>query len=186
MSKKWHLLSALLLLAFLHVNAQQELERKSSQLKVNIALLGLNANYELRLLKYTTLNFEAGVDMGISYSNDTGGSYWAYALVPNFSGEVRQYYGIARRAANGRRVDNNAGSFFSLTGGYAAQSISSKNYHEQTYGYVIPAWGMQRSWGKHFSFEARFGWTLSPKDYGYNSTAIDPLSARMQVGYVIW
>ena len=66
MFKKWHLLSALLLVAFLHVNAQDELARKPSQLKANVSLLGLNANYELRLLKYATLNLEAGIDMGLA------------------------------------------------------------------------------------------------------------------------
>ncbi|HEY9257725.1 hypothetical protein, partial [Chitinophaga sp.] len=108
-----------------------------------------------------------------------------YALLPNFSGEVRQYYGIARREARGKRVDNNAGSFFSLTGGYRAAPIAaSKGYYESGYGYVTPAWGMQRSWGRHFSFEARFGIRFSPVEY--ETGAIEALDARVQVGYVIW
>lgn len=185
MFKKWHGLSALLLVSFLHVSAQQELERKSSQLKANVAFIGLGANYELRLLKYTTLNLEAGVETGLSYSYSSYfGSQWGYALLPNFSGEVRQYYGIARREARGRRVDNNAGSFFSVTAGYKTEPIAYKDYYEGAYAYATPAWGMQRSWGKHFSFEARFGIRFSPVEY--SDGAINALDARVQVGYVIW
>ena len=185
MFKKWHLLSALLLVSFLHVSAQQDLERKSSQLRANFTLIGLGANYELRLLKYTTLNFEAGVQTGLSYSNSSyAGTQWGYALVPDFSGEVRQYYGIRRREAKGKRVDNNAGNFFSVTGGYRTEPIASRYYYEGAYGYFTPAWGMQRSWGKHFSFEARFGIRFSPVEY--SDGAINALDARVQVGYVIW
>ncbi|MBS0026042.1 hypothetical protein ACTJJ0_10835 [Chitinophaga sp. 22321] len=180
-----HVLSALLLAAFLHVNAQDELARKPSQLKANVSLLGLNANYELRLLKYATLNLEAGIDMGLAYSySDYMGSRWAYAMLPDFSGEARQYYGIARREARGKRIDNNAGNFFSVAVGYRTLPIVAKDYYESAYGYIIPAWGMQRSWGKHFSFEGRFGWMFSPRSY--NTGAVNALVARLQVGYVIW
>jgi hypothetical protein len=185
MLKKWHGLSTLLLVSFLHVSAQQNLERKSGQLKANITFLGSGANYELRLLKYTTVNFEAGAEMGLSYSNSSYfGSKLGYALLPNFSGEVRQYYGIRRREAKGKRVDNNAGSFFSVTGGYRTRPIISNDYFENDFAYVTPAWGMQRSWGQHFSFEARFGFRFSPVEY--SDGAINALDVRVQVGYVIW
>ncbi|MBO9728973.1 MAG: hypothetical protein J7623_10085 [Chitinophaga sp.] len=185
-SKKWRLLVAFLLGTFLHVNAQQNLERKPSQLRANISLLGLGANYELRLAKFTTLNLDAELGMGLSYSSGMyTGSHWGYALVPDFSAGVRQYYNIARRERKGKRIDNNAGSFFTLRGGYITSPIASNEYYtEGGYAYFVPAWGMQRSWGKHFSFEAQFGIRFSPVEY--SDGAINALDARLKVGYVIF
>ncbi|MGO4289269.1 hypothetical protein [Chitinophaga sp. RAB17] len=185
MSKKWHILSALLLVAFLRVNAQQNLERKPSQLRANFSVLGLGANYELRLLKFTTLNLDAEVGMGVSYSySDYMGSDWGYAIVPDFSVGIRQYYNIARREKKGKRIDNNSGNFFTVRGGYMANPIAANDYYEGNYAYFVPAWGMQRSWGKHFSFEAQFGIRFSPVEY--ENGAINALDARLKVGYVIW
>lgn len=182
MSKKLLALCALLT-AFLHASAQEDLWRKPGQLKANVSVLGVNANYELRLLKYSTLNMEAGIDMGLSYSNSSFfGEYWEFAAAPTFSGEFRQYYGLAKRAAHYRRVDNNAGNFFSITGGYRGRALYSTAYYNTDAVFLIPAWGMQRSWGRHFSFEGRFGLSITPDD-GYN----DPVSVnfRINFGYII-
>lgn len=188
MSQKMKALCALLLFSCLRVAAQEEGWRKPSQLKANLSLLGVGANYELRLLKYTTLNLEAGVELGLAYSSNSysyfENDHWAYAGVPVFSGEVRQYYGIARRMAKGKKVNNNAGSFVSITGGTVTAPLFSKNFATGTYGFVTPAWGMQRSWGKHINFEGRFGWMFTPRNY-FNDAA-NYLSIRLSVGYVIW
>lgn len=182
MSKKLLALCALLT-AFLHVSAQEDLWRKPRQLKANISVLGLGASYELRLLKYSTLNLEAGVEMGVSYSNGYySGESFDYAIYPSFSGEFRQYYGIARRAARYKRTDNNAGNFFSVTIGYQATPFYSTIYYNNGSAFIIPAWGMQRSWGRHFSFEGRFGLQFAPNQ-GFENYVYP--SARISFGYVI-
>ncbi|MEI3799688.1 MULTISPECIES: hypothetical protein [unclassified Chitinophaga] len=50
------------------IKVQLFLWRKPGQLKANVSLLGVNANYELRLLKYSTLNLEAGIVSGVRVS----------------------------------------------------------------------------------------------------------------------
>ncbi|WP_142684377.1 hypothetical protein [Chitinophaga polysaccharea] len=150
-------------------------------MKANLSLLGVNANYELRLLKYSTLNLEAGVEMGLSYSNSSYfGEDWEFAAYPVFSAEFRQYYGIARRAEKNKRIDNNAGNFFSLTGGYIGEPLTSTKYSTGSV-FITPAWGMQRSWGRRFSFEGRFGLTFFPKEY---ADVVQP-SIRINFGYII-
>lgn len=183
MPKKLLTLSTIFLFVCLHVNAQEDLWRKPGQLKANVSLLGVNANYELRLLKYSTLNLEAGIELGVSYSNSSyWGEEWEFALYPVFSAEFRQYYGIARRAARNKRIDNNAGNFFSFTGGYQGRPITATdNYYSGT-AVFTPAWGMQRSWGRHFSFESRFGVSFVPGDVDDNT--VYP-SVRVSIGYVI-
>lgn len=184
MPKKLVTLCTVFLFVCLHVSAQEDLWRKPGQLKANLSLLGVNANYELRLLKYSTLNLEAGVEMGLSYSNSSYfGEDWEFAAYPVFSAEFRQYYGIARRAERNKRIDNNAGNFFSITGGYMGEPLTSTEYYYSTGSvFITPAWGMQRSWGRRFSFEARFGVTFLPDD-GYNDT-VQP-SIRINFGYII-
>jgi hypothetical protein len=184
MPKKSLTLSTFFLLVCLHVSAQEDLWRKPHQLKANVSLLGVNANYELRLLKYSTLNLEAGVEMGVSYSNSSYfGEEWEFALYPVFSAEFRQYYGVARRAARNKRTDNNAGNFFSFTGGYQGRPITTTDYYYSSGTAIFtPAWGMQRSWGRHFSFEGRFGVSFVP-DVSYDNPVYP--SVRISVGYVI-
>lgn len=186
MTKKLLTLSFIFLFICLHASAQEDLWRKPGQLKANISLVGANVNYELRLLKYATLNLEGGIEMGASYSNSSYlGEEWEFSLYPVFSAEFRQYYGIARRAERNKRIDNNAGNFFSFTGGYQGRPIAATDdYSPRGTAFFTPAWGMQRSWGRHFSFEGRFGVAFIPDDgYGY----YDPvnLSIRIGVGYVI-
>ena len=187
MCKKLQTLCALVLLTCMHVNAQEEYTLKPGQLKANISIPGLSASYELRLFPYSTLNLEAGIVMAVGYSDlKYDGFRWLYAALPVFSGEVRQYYGLSRRAAKGKHMNNNAGNFFSLTGGVRAAPVFSKNFYvqdERSYGFIIPAWGMQRSWGKHISFEARFGWIFKPVYY-YMEAKNAP-SVRLNFGYVI-
>ncbi|MEC5147990.1 hypothetical protein [Chitinophaga sp. 212800010-3] len=184
MSRKIAFLFILFLTSHLHVNAQEDHMRKIRQLKANISLLGIRANYELRLLKYSTLNLEAGIDMSVAYSSNSllGDDYWTFGGFPTFSGEFRQYYGLVRREERGKRIDNNAGNYFSLTGGYRTLAwYSGSSGAGGGYGFIIPAWGMQRSWGKRFSFDARFGLEYAPT---FSNQGVMP-SIRVGFGYVI-
>lgn len=184
MTKKLLTLSFIFLFICLHASAQEDLWRKPGQLKANISLVGANVNYELRLLKYATLNLEAGIEMGVSYSNSSYlGEEWEFSLYPVFSAEFRQYYGIARRAERNKRIDNNAGNFFSFTGGYQGRPITATDdYSPRGTAVFTPAWGMQRSWGRHFSFESRFGVSFVSDD-SYSNTVYP--SVRINFGYVI-
>lgn len=184
MFKKLLTLCTVILVICLHVSAQEEFWRKPNQLKANLSLLGANANYEMRLLKYSTLNLEGGVDMGLSYSGSSYyGEGWDFIACPVFSAELRQYYGIARRAKKNKRTDNNAGNFFCIRGGYQGRPLGATNYHYSNGTvFIAPAWGMQRSWGRHFSFEGRFGPAFVP-DYGYANT-VQPY-VRINFGYII-
>ncbi|WP_209855561.1 hypothetical protein [Chitinophaga sp. OAE865] len=183
MIKKLLTLCTVFLVVCLHASAQEEFWRKPGQLKANLSLLGVNANYELRLLKYSTLNLEAKIDMGLLFrSSGDYGNEWDFLACPVFSAEFRQYYGIAHRAGRNRRIDNNAGNFFSITGGYMGQPlISTKDYYSASSAFFTPAWGMQRSWGRRFSFEGRFGLTFFPKEY---ADVVQP-SIRINFGYII-
>lgn len=176
-------LCTVFLVVCLHVSAQEEFWRKPRQLKANVSVLGVNANYEMRLFKYSTLNLEAKIDMGLlHWSNSDYGNEWEFLACPVYSAEFRQYYGIARRARKNKRTDSNAGNFFSITGGYQGESFrTTKYYYSQGVAFFTPAWGMQRSWGRRFSFEGRFGLTFFPEDY---ADVVQP-SIRINFGYII-
>jgi hypothetical protein len=188
MTKLTFYFTLLSLTAFLQVSAQLSevlTTRKWNQLKANVSLVGLGANLEHSIGEQTTINFEAGVNFGFSYSKSAvWGSNWGYILSPAVSGELRHYYGLRRRVARDKATRNNAGNFLSFTTGYKALPIWSKYINDSPVLYLVPAWGMQRSWGKRINFEARFGpavkytpdtdnWTVSP-------------NIRLNVGYVIF
>ncbi|MCW3462597.1 hypothetical protein [Chitinophaga nivalis] len=174
-----------LLLMNLCAVAQDSLDRKASQFKANLNLLGVGLHYEWRVYRTATMNLEAGIDFSFGYAgSDMNGSHWGYIFTPVVSGEFRQYYGLRRSAAHGRKIRNNAGNFFSLTAGYSMVPLIAKNKEMDAMYSIAPAWGIQRSWGKRINFDVRFGWALR---YISRTGSWDGFpSTRLGVGYVIW
>ncbi|WP_160712323.1 hypothetical protein [Chitinophaga solisilvae] len=158
---------------------------KARQLKGNLTFLGAGLNYEQRIYNSATVNLEAQISTSLGYSgNDYNGSHWSYALTPMFSAEFRQYYNFARRQAKGKTSRNNAGNFFSFTAGFRTESLAYSGADPGAGVMLIPAWGIQRNWGKRISFEGRFGWEFS-KNNRENSWEDIP-NIRLSVGYVIF
>jgi len=178
----------MLAFSFIYSDARAQfvdsLEKKESQCKINLSLIGIGANYEIRLHKQSTLNFEADIKYGFVYSNSLMyGENWGYILAPVFSTEYRQYYGTRRRIAKHKAIRNNSGNFFSFTVGYKAEPFVNKNMDDSAVFFGEPAWGMQRSWGRRINFESRFGFSLNH----VHATAqweASP-SVRLSIGYVI-
>ncbi len=176
-------ISLALLLAGI-LNAQDLTYVKKKQLKANVSFLGLDINYENRITKHSTINFEAGFNFGFSYSKSIFfGNNFSYIVSPTFSAEYRNYYNILKRIKNNKTTINNSGNFWSFTTGFKTRSIIAQNTYDSPVLYLVPAWGIQRSWGKHFNAEARFGVAIKYATVGANWSGSP--NVRISIGYII-
>jgi hypothetical protein len=125
------------------------------------ALLGLWAGYEQRLGNRFTLKTELGINMPGHFRGGYDGSHFNVYLRPVLTIEPR-YYLIGRRAAKGRDISNNSGTFFALQTSFSPTMFQTyteegKSFIQSTNFTVIPSVGMRRNIGKQFFMEGAIG-----------------------------
>jgi hypothetical protein len=92
------------------------------------------------------------------------------AITPVFTLEPRYYYNLKRRDAKGRRTANNSGDYLTIKLSYSMYEFNSNQPGKGLNNlFIIPMWGLRRSYGKHFNFETGAG--LGEAFYLNNSSA---------------
>ncbi|HTE02428.1 MAG TPA: hypothetical protein VK668_24230 [Mucilaginibacter sp.] len=183
MKKIFYLLLACLFIISVNARAQDTTSYlKAGQLKANLNYLGGSLSYEAKISQSNTLYFDAGIGLGVTYQStfytNTGTTYYQYAWRTALAAEFRHYYHFKYRSDNGKDIANNSSNFFALHSNYIFKPLSSSgNADHSSVVSLMPAWGIQRTIGKNFSFELELGLQAS-----YELTKYQPSSTQFTVG----
>ncbi|MGZ3777982.1 MAG: hypothetical protein ACXVIY_11820 [Mucilaginibacter sp.] len=158
---------------------------KPQQLKINLDYLGASFSYEQLIDNNSnTLYFDAGIVYGFTYQatfyDDRGRNYYSAQLVPAITAEFRHYYHFKARKENGKNLINNSSNFFALNATYIFAPLHLQNAENNSDVITImPAWGIQRALGRHFSLELELGLQAS---YEREFSPFSPATKRWSVG----
>ena len=156
MKLKTLLLAITLFLSF-NTNAQNTGVEKSIW-GIQTGFLGIWAHNEARLSNTIALRSEIGFDGGYRSSDFFGYSY--YVLAPVITAEPRWYYNLKKRNKKGKTIINNSGNFVGIIISYHPNwfTISNEENIKVTPQILfIPKWGIKRTIGNHFTYEAGIG-----------------------------
>ncbi|MEO5777623.1 MAG: hypothetical protein ABIQ27_12020 [Flavobacterium sp.] len=149
---------------------------------IQTGFLGAWVHNESRLSNQISLRSEIGLDFGFS---DNGYSQTS-ALIPSIRLEPRWYYNLEKRIKKGRKISNNSGNFLALNITYNPDWFSISNEDNlnviSTIAFV-PKWGIKRTVGNHFTYEAGIGigTFIVLEDYiPDNNVALD---LHLRIGY---
>lgn len=172
----------------------QEATVENSITGVQTGLLGLWVNNETRLSKQIALRTEVGLDAeiiggayidGLTY--DTGTSFY---ISPVITAEPRWYFNLDKRTRKGKSILNNSGNFLGLKMSYHPDWFVISNRENAKIAdqiNIIPKWGIKRSIGQHFNYEAGIGLGIRHiflKQYGYAEDQDEAaLDLHLRVGY---
>ena len=132
------------------------LEEEIFSVDLDILFLGAWFGYEKHLGNLFTLNSEMGLQGGFRASGDE----FVYALAPAFRLEPRYYYHFNKRVKKQRKTIYNSSNFLSLDVSYITDWFLIRNDDRAeliTGLYIIPKWGMKRTFGKRINFEFATG-----------------------------
>ena len=155
------------------VSAQQDVQNTEASVENSVigiqAGLGAWAYYEFGFTNKIALRAETGINGGFWF----GGIYSdniEFAFAPVVSVEPRWYYNIDKRVDKGRNIKGNSGNFISLKISYMPDWFLIKSYSDRTWTSlpepnrnvydqisIIPTWGIRRTLGNHFDYEAGLG-----------------------------
>jgi hypothetical protein len=178
-----------LMFYFLQINLLLRIVFLGSQVGLRVWI-----NYEFKLTNQITLRAEAGLNGSIWYQKSLYyGEDLGFVMSPVIKVEPRWYYNLEGRV-KGRNIKGNSGNFLSLPIAYSPDwfLISSKgddgmNMRPQIS--LVPTWGIRRTIGKHFNYEAGIGigyaYAFEYKDNGYAYKADDATVANihLRIGY---
>lgn len=149
---------------------------------IQTGFFGAWVHNEYRLSNEISLRSEIGFDYGF---NDNGYSQTS-VLIPSVRLEPRWYYNLEKRIKKGRKIANNSGNFLALNITYNPDWFYISNQDNlniiSTLAFV-PKWGIKRTVGNHFTYEAGvgIGTFIVLNDYDVdNDVAVD---LHLRVGY---
>lgn len=157
--------------------------------------LGAWLNYEFKLANQISLRAEAGLNGSVWYRKSLYyGDDLGFILSPVVKAEPRWYYNLGSRVRKGRNIKGNSGNFLSLPISYSPNwfLVSSKgdvgkNVRQQIS--FVPTWGIRRTLGKHFNYEAGIGlgyayaFEYKENGYTYKSTEGTVANIHLRIGY---
>lgn len=152
-----NIILATTLLLFFKVDAQN-ISVEKSIFGIQTGILGLWLNNEYKLSDKIALRSEIGFDGGYRSSDLFGYSY--YVLAPVITAEPRWYYNLGKRNKKGKNIAKNSGDFIGLKTSLHPDwfTISNEDDIKITPQIsFIPKWGIKRTIGNHFTYEAGFG-----------------------------
>jgi len=166
----------------------QDVSVERSLWQVQTGVLGVWASNECRLADRWSFRSEVGLDAAI-----WGGDFYektGFVMLPTVSVEPRWYYNLDRRNAISKNVRNNSANYLSFMASLHPDLFVISNYDDLTVVNQIsvgPNWGLRRSIGAHFSFEASFGlhyYYAFAKSSGFseNESGIGP-NMSIRIGY---
>ena len=170
----------LLLVLSLQISAQQQDD--SSLISVEKSIYGIQTGFlgawlynESRLTNEFALRSQVGFDFrieGVREFESFGPNEGFYGIL-HLSVEPRWYYNLEKRIKKGKSIDQNSGNFLALfIAGHFDDVSFSNNDRIRSLNQIkfIPKWGIRRTIGQHFSYEAGIG-------FGYerylNGTALN-------------
>lgn len=131
---------------------------EKSTFGIQTGFLGIWVHNESKLSNVIVLRAEAGLDSGIwggDFYNNTG-----FLMTPVITAEPRWYYNLNRRLRKSKNIEGNSGNFVSLKTSYHPDWFVISNADDVSVISdisLIPTWGIRRSIGNHFTYEAGIG-----------------------------
>ena len=176
-------LSLLLFMLSLNSYAQDAVVEKS-MFGIQAGYPGAWLNNELRLSRIISLRTEAGLVFSsrkdFNRSPSTG-------ITPVLTVEPRYYYNLNRRRERERTTANNSGDYFTVRLSYSMYQFYNNRPGEGLNNlFIIPMWGIRRSYGNHFNFESGAGLGQA---YYFNNTSANQIrnllvaDLQLRVGY---
>ncbi|MDT0642357.1 DUF3575 domain-containing protein [Zunongwangia sp. F363] len=150
-------------------------QQTTNQFSLNF--LTPSAEYELAVGDNASVDFIGGVAFAYRHVFDESD----YGIFPQFMGQYRYYYNFKNRIRKAKNVSNNSGNYIAAvallsSGNSVLGDLDlSSNYD----GFVGPAWGLQRVYGKTFKLNLNLG-----LGYGFNDvdSYLAPL-VSLQLGF---
>jgi len=144
----------------------QETEKPSvvrSAFAAQFGIVSLGFQHEGRLARKWALHSEIGVSLN-PYTVSTGSSLkdkTEYITSPYLTVEPRFYYGLDRRQRHGKNTKNNSSNYLSLKTHFTAAdwaiANSDSRFEPASALYIVPSYGIRRSFAKRFFYEFSFG-----------------------------
>lgn len=142
----------------------QEVEKVSVEKNLNsvqIGLLSLSYQNEIRLDRKITLRSEIGLESGSStVTFSDGHKEKSFLIVPYINMEPRWYHSLDRRSRLKKNTKNNSSNYISLLTSFVSTRtslVNTKDFETAPSLYIIPEYGIRRSLGKHFFSEYSAG-----------------------------
>jgi hypothetical protein len=167
----------------------QNVSVEKSVFGIQTGFLGIWGHNESRLSNTITLRSELGFDSGI-----WGGDFYdgtGFLLTPVLTLEPRFYYNLNKRNSKSKNITNNSGNFISLKTSLHPDWFVISNYKDLSIVSdisFIPTWGIRRSLGTHFNYEAGLGIGyryIFAKNAGYDSNESEVAgNLHLRIGYV--
>ena len=157
---------------------------------VQIGALGVWAHNEARLSNKFVLRSEIGFDGGLF----SGSNYdnLNFLMTPVLTLEPRFYYNLNKRVAKEKNISGNSGNFLSLKTSYHPDWFiisSDDNVNVPNQISIVPTWGIRRTIGTHFNYEAGVGvgysYYFSEKINGYKTEGSGETTVNLllRIGY---
>ena len=159
---------------------KDKVEIRDNISRANISFQGIYYSFEKKLASFISLYSDLG--MGAVFGNSSTYGY-RWAISPTIATEGRWYFNYKRRSEIGKKLLFNSADFLSLQGGYVFKPIERQSFAYINSGYFLFAnVGMQRTWGKHISFELKAGFGAAYSDE-YNSGGL-AYNLNLKFGYI--
>ncbi|MCD6544571.1 MAG: hypothetical protein J7K34_08685 [Flavobacteriaceae bacterium] len=145
-------------LLFIFKTDAQNTSVEKSIFGIQTGFLGIWAHNEVRLSDEIVLRSEIGFDGGFRSSDFYGYNYYVFAFV--ITAEPRWYYNLEKRNKKGKNIAKNSGNFIGIKTSFHPDwfTISNEDNIKVTPQILfIPKWGIKRTIGNHFTYEAGIG-----------------------------
>ncbi len=171
------------------VAKSQSTSVENSTFGVQTGVLGFWVYNEAKLSNTVALRTEVGFDFGIWETTFYDEYDAPFLLTPVVVLEPRFYYNLEKRAENSKRTDGNSGNFIALKMSYHPDVVlfNTDNAPVVSDFSIIPTWGIRRSIGELFNFEAGLGagytYTFAERA-GYSKDKSEmELNMHLRIGY---
>lgn len=130
---------------------------------IQAGFLGIWVHNETKLSNSIALRSEIGFDAGFSgvaYFDASANGHNIYIYTPVITLEPRWYYNLDNRLEKGRSIANNSGNFVGLKVSFNPDWFvisNSDGAYVPNQINIIPKWGIKRTVGEHFTYEAGIG-----------------------------
>lgn len=153
----------------------QEASVEKSVFGAQTGFAGVWFHNEFRLTNSVALRSEIGLEYDVAVGDHYDGA--GFILQPVITLEPRYYYNLEKRSSQGKQIAKNSGNYISLKSSYHPDwfviNLDEKVTKTADLS-IIPTWGIKRTLGKHFTYEAAVGFGLRVvylKPYYFNGTA---------------
>lgn len=154
------LLLTILAMGLFSLSAVTQESKLEKMMKTNFNFSGLGISYEIPFAKKWTIDLSAGI--GASHRVNNGLNVeWILneSLAAYFKSEFKYFYNRSKRAKQKKNIVNNSGNYWGFQSKYANQRFSESSFFPVSSNVLLNEihWGLQRSLGGNWLFNAHFG-----------------------------